>query len=101
MFKFSTLANHADAIRSLEIVAACSTRSLHGNELGMVHQLNIMQTGLDEHCDRCILQNSSYASATGVATFAVYEPALNHWSTTTTPSWSGLPTTLATDFAAR
>ncbi|KAL0029656.1 hypothetical protein WJX79_011109 [Trebouxia sp. C0005] len=45
--------------------------------------------------------NSSYASATGVATFAVYEPALNHWSTTTTPSWSGLPTTLSTDFAAR
>ncbi|KAL0033712.1 hypothetical protein WJX77_002073 [Trebouxia sp. C0004] len=44
---------------------------------------------------------STYASATDVATFAVYEPGLNHWSTTTTPSWSGLPQTLSTDFAAR
>jgi len=48
-----------------------------------------------------VMQNSTYASATGVATFAVYEPGLNHWSTTNTPSWSGLPPTLSTDFAAR
>lgn len=49
-----------------------------------------------------LLQNSSFATATGgAATYAIYEQGLNHWSTTTTPYWARLPPTLRTSFSGR
>ncbi|KAL3137619.1 hypothetical protein ABBQ38_004896 [Trebouxia sp. C0009 RCD-2024] len=46
--------------------------------------------------------NSSFATATGgVATYAIYEQGLNHWSTTTTPSWANLPPSLKSSFSGR
>ncbi|KAL3150819.1 hypothetical protein ABBQ32_000578 [Trebouxia sp. C0010 RCD-2024] len=64
-----------------------------------VPTLEVQWTG---PADGSVQKNSSFATATGgVATYAIYEQGLNHWSTTTTPSWAGLPPSLKSNFSGR